>query len=85
MQVDLEDDRFVVTFDAKLAQPQQLVAAIKAAGFDAVVVAATTNRDAAADEPEKLDQSKLPDDLVALLTQAAAANKAILLRFTGPD
>jgi len=84
VEVDLEHDRFDVTFDAKLAKAADFVAEIKKIGFDAVVVDPPTTDAAGAHEATTLDVEQLPDDLRTLLTQANKANKMVLLQFTGP-
>ena len=79
--VDLADDRFDITFDGAVIAREDMIASIKAVGFEAVVV---PKPEAPTATLASVDTSVLPDDLRQLLAKARTDNKLVLLRFTGP-
>ena len=73
-----------------MTHPDELIAAILRAGYEAVIVETDPNdehgrgADSQPDPARQLDVDDLPADIVALLAKARAADKGVLLQFTGP-
>ncbi len=77
--MQLDRDRFVVTFDASKLAEEDLVSTIKTAGFEARVVIDTPAESISVAEDEDLE---LPEFFVEALSQAKRENKPLVLDFT---
>lgn len=82
MQVDLEDDRFDVTYDPKRIAVADLLGAIRKHDYKPVVVERTAS--SGTTEVGSVDTAKLPAELAELFAEARKANKTVLVRFSGP-
>ena len=80
--MDLQDDRFDVTFDAKLVTTAQLLATVRKCGFEPKWIESPTNR--TSDSAKQLELTALPKDLRELFASAATNGKPVLLHFSGP-
>lgn len=82
MKVDLEDDRFDVTYNPKLLSSDALLEAVRKLEFKPELVTHTESSGESA--IQQIDTTKLPKELGELLGQARAAGKVVLLKFSGP-
>lgn len=82
MQVNLEDDRFDVTFNPKVVTSAALLETIQKLDFKPEVV--TRERSDGEEAVEQVDASKLSEGLAPLFAKARTSNKVVLLQFSGP-
>ena len=80
--VDLQDDRFDVTFDASQVTSAMLLDTVRQCGFEPEVVVAALSPVAASSKV--LDLNVLPAELRKLFVDASKAGRLVLLRFSGP-
>ena len=82
VKVDLEDDRFDVTYSPAGVNLEQLLKTVRELGYNPRVVEAKVL--AHEDTAERVDLSALPRSLADVFAQAGKAGKPVLVHFTGP-
>lgn len=82
MQVDLEDDRFDVTYSPKELSSDTLLEAVRKLEYKPELV---TRTEGGGEKPsDQVDAAQLPKELAALFAKARETNKVVLLKFSGP-
>ncbi len=82
VKVDLEDDRFDVTYSPARVNPEQLLETVRELGYEPKVVETKVAVNEAT--AERVDLSALPKSLADVFVQARKAGKPVLVHFTGP-
>ena len=82
VQVDLQDDRFDVTYSPAKVNLEQLLETVRDLGYEPRVV--ETKVGVNADTVERVDLAALPGSLADVFAQARKAGKPVLVHFTGP-
>ncbi len=82
MQVDLEDDRFDVTYNPREVSSDTLLEAVRKLDYTPQLV---TRAEGGGEAPaDQVDAAQLPKELAALFAKARESNKVVLLKFSGP-
>ena len=87
VKVDLEDDRFDVTYRPTRVDLEQLLGTVRELGYQPTVVETkVVGTKAGVNEAsaERVDLSALPRILADVFVQARKAAKPVLVHFTGP-
>ena len=87
VRVDLEDDRFDITYSPAKVNLEQLLETVRGLGYEPRVVetnAVETKVGANEATTEQVDLSALPRSLADVFVQARKAGKPVLVHFTGP-
>jgi hypothetical protein len=84
VHVDLPQDRFDVTYDPERVSPAQLLEAVTRLGYRPELVPTPADRGGEA-SAARVDLARLPEDLRLRFEQATAADKLVLLRFSGAN
>lgn len=80
--MDLEEDRFDVTYDAGRVATDVLLDVIRKLEYEPVVVGSAAG--ASKSGTTQVDLAALPEELATLFGEARDASKPVLLRFSGP-
>ncbi len=80
--MDLEKDRFDVTYDAGRVAINALLDAIRKLEYEPVVVESTPGTSKSG--TTQVDLGALPEELAKLFGEARDASKPVLLQFSGP-
>lgn len=84
MQVDLEHDRFDITYDPTRVAVADLLGSIRRLKYEpAVVERPSTTKQGVATRVD-VDVAELPPELARLFAEARKSRKSVLVHFSGP-
>jgi hypothetical protein len=82
VQVDLEDDRFDITYDPARVDVDRLLGVIRRLEYEPRVVERAHGSGPAV--PTRVDVADLPPVLASLFAEARTSGKPVLIAFSGP-